>query len=407
MSEENIDPEKQNIEPSSLDPQMQEVIDKEVEKLEEQMTNTTKNDEKTALIKDFVTNRLTGKIGTKLLDSLKQAGTKLGMTSSATENLRSGMKKFNEYLANETSNDPDADYNKILKTFQQKLITDPKFPIELTSGEENALTEFYQKQGVGSWNELNKVDPEVMGELKDFINEKGGKVSDPQDAKNLMDNLDQKIRQLETNNKLDKITKLLEDNEFKNREKEAEDGKKVSTNFSDKAKLVLKIIGTLVSVAGFAAVAIFVAEYCIDTSGCIYVQKVADPSVSQQSSKTYCVNKDTTWAPSNCGCSNTPPKDPPSIGTDTKVCSDGKTFPDSVKGGKQCKNVDTLTPPYAYYNYIIMDPISAGIGIGNQVLNDIGDWLSKLTPVLKTIGIIILAVLFVYLLVHILTLFKK
>lgn len=54
-----------------------------------------------------------------------------------------------------------------------------------------------------------------------------------------------------------------------------------------------------------------------------------------------------------------------------------------------------------------MDPISAGIGIGNQVLNDIGDWLSKLTPVLKTIGIIILVVLLIYLFVHISTLFKN
>jgi hypothetical protein len=52
-----------------------------------------------------------------------------------------------------------------------------------------------------------------------------------------------------------------------------------------------------------------------------------------------------------------------------------------------------------------MDPISTGIG--NQVLNDIGDWLSKLTPVLKTIGIIILVVLLIYLFVHILTLFKN
>tara|TARA_B100000497_G_C7694495_1_gene423512 strand:- start:3505 stop:4755 length:1251 start_codon:yes stop_codon:yes gene_type:complete len=399
---EPIEPEANDASAASLDAETLEDINKETRDLENKIA-TASSEEAKSYYADYFKNMLTGDIGTKLLDSLKSIRNKLGMKSSA-EDLRSGMEKINKYLEDNTKT--SGNFNKTLTDLQETLKSGGKLPIDLTPSEGKAVTEFLQKQGNGLWKELNKADSEIMDDLKKYINDNGGVIKDVKSAEEFIANIETKINELLTEKKLDKITKLLQDNEIKNREKQAEEGKTVSTRTWDSSS-VLKLLSVLVVIGEISVALYMIAEYCNDNSGCMYIQKVADPSVSQTSTKTYCVNDKTTWAPSNCGCNHSPPKDPPSIGTDIKVCSDSKTFPDSVKGGKQCINEDTLTPPYAYYNYNILDPISGSVGLGNQVINDIGDWLSKLTPVLKTIGIIILAVLIIYLFVHFLIELRK
>ncbi len=399
---EPIEPEANDASAASLDAETLEDINKETRDLENKIA-TASSEEAKSYYADYFKNMLTGDIGTKLLDSLKSIRNKLGMKSSA-EDLRSGMEKINKYLEDNTKT--SGNFNKTLTDLQETLKSGGKLPIDLTPSEGKAVTEFLQKQGNGLWKELNKADSEIMDDLKKYINDNGGVIKDVKSAEEFIANIETKINELLTEKKLDKITKLLQDNEIKNREKQAEEGKTVSTRTWDSSS-VLKLLSVLVVIGEISVALYMIAEYCNANSGCMYIQKVADPSVSQTSTKTYCVNDKTTWAPSNCGCNHSPPKDPPSIGTDIKVCSDSKTFPDSVKGGKQCINEDTLTPPYAYYNYNILDPISGSVGLGNQVINDIGDWLSKLTPVLKTIGIIILAVLIIYLFVHFLIELRK